>query len=414
MRIAHIVEGFPAIYETFILRQMTGMVDRGHEIDIYSLHRTKSKIVHAAVGKYSLLDKAYYLDEGLPSAPARRVLGGLFKTVGYSFRYPATTWSALSPLLKYRAHLVPAPYFLGNVLDWRKRRYDVVHCQYGHLGLLMGYAGDIWRAKLVVSFRGHDFANLPKIYGANMYRSIFRRADAITTTSEFGRQQIIKLGCDPSKVFRVYSPTPTSDFAFRERGLAHSGPITLISVGRLIPNKGQEWVIRAMADVTKTHPGVVYEIVGDGPDRVRLETLVAELGLTRTVRFTGAVTSLQVADALNKADIFIMPSIQEALGNAAVEALASGLPIIASNVGGLPEVVIDGVTGFLVPPGDAGAIAQKVLDLLERPETWPAMGRAGRFHAEANFDITSHMDRILEVYESVCHRPTSERIQRQP
>jgi colanic acid/amylovoran biosynthesis glycosyltransferase len=271
----------------------------------------------------------------------------------------------------------------------------------------MSYAADIWRSKLVVSFRGHDFANLPKIYGADMYRSVFRRADAITTTSEFGRQQVIKLGCDAENVYRVYSPTPVDEYAVRERGELPKNRVKLITVGRLVPIKGQEWVIRAMADIVTKYPEVVYEVVGDGPNRGKLEMLVKELGLERSIHFAGAATSEQVADALSRADIFVMPSMQEALGNAAVEAMASGLPVVASDVGGLPEVVKDGVTGLLAPPGGAKEIGQKVIYLLDRPEIRSSMGRAGRAYAEGTFDIAVHMDQIIGVYESVCERSAS-------
>jgi len=167
--------------------------------------------------------------------------------------------------------------------------------------------------------------------------------------------------------------------------------------------KGQEFIIRAMAKLQQSHPAVCCDIVGDGPLRQRLENLAAELGLQSRVTFHGAQNSSRVGELMTQAHLFVSASInvngdQEGQGLVLQEAQASGLPVIATNHGAFPEGILSGKSGFLVSERDVDALVERLSFLIEHPETWPEMGRAGRKFVEENYDIRKLTSELTDIY----------------
>jgi L-malate glycosyltransferase len=159
--------------------------------------------------------------------------------------------------------------------------------------------------------------------------------------------------------------------------------------------------VAALAEVVRSRPAVLV-LVGDGPERAGVEALAASLGLSRRVAFLGERPDL--GPLFSQADLFLLPSEQESFGLAALEALASGVPVVASRVGGLPEVVRDGTTGRLVPPHAPQAIAAAVLELLDDEPRRAAMGRAAREDAATRFRPEPVVDRFEAIYREVGER----------
>jgi glycosyltransferase involved in cell wall biosynthesis len=162
------------------------------------------------------------------------------------------------------------------------------------------------------------------------------------------------------------------------------GPIVL-AAGRLSPEKGFAVLIKAAAEVRRGVPTARFVLFGDGPERPTLERRIAAAGLGESFRLVGFSNELEAL--LPWADVVALPSFTEGLPNVALEAGAAGLPVVASNVGGLPEVVANGQTGYLVPPGEAKALAARLTDLLQRPDWARAFGAAARrrMHEEFSF-----------------------------
>ena len=148
--------------------------------------------------------------------------------------------------------------------------------------------------------------------------------------------------------------------------------------------------MRALAAVRETHDALLV-LIGDGPERREVEALVAQLGLGAYVRFLGLMP--RVSELLARADLFLLPSQTESFGLAALEALASGVPVVASAVGGLPEVVRDGVTGLLVPPAQPAELARAIASLLGDEPRRSAMARAARTDALERFAPEPAIDR---------------------
>ena len=175
------------------------------------------------------------------------------------------------------------------------------------------------------------------------------------------------------------------------------GAPRLAIVGRLIPIKGHEILLRALALARRDVPGVELEIVGDGPLDSELRAASARLGLEDVVSFAGRLSP--VAPAYERAEVVVVPSHGEGFGMVALEAMERGRPVIASAVGGLPEIVADGRTGLLVPSGDVEALGAAIRSLAADPARAAEMGAAGRVRALEEFSQERCTDRIVSLYE---------------
>jgi len=179
-------------------------------------------------------------------------------------------------------------------------------------------------------------------------------------------------------------------------------PSVLLHASNFRPVKRVGDTVRALAEVRRVHPAVLV-LVGDGPERSEVEALASSLGVRDSVAFVGERLSL--GDLFAHADVFLLPSDQESFGLAALESLASGVPVVASDVGGVAEVVTQGETGWLVPSRNPAAMARAVVSLLVDPARRKAMGRAARASALTRFRPEPIVQRLEAVYAEVLARP---------
>ena len=183
----------------------------------------------------------------------------------------------------------------------------------------------------------------------------------------------------------------------RELGVASGAPL-VGTVGRLDWYKAQQYFIQAAKLIREAVPGARFLIAGEGEKRAGLEAQAAELGLREDVIFAGH--RRDIPEIMAAIDVFSLSSVSEGFGRAAVEAMACGKPVVATRVGGLAEIVEDGVTGRLVPPSDAAALAGAIIGLLKDRELASALGAAGRKRAEI-FSIARSAGKVQEVYDAV-------------
>ncbi len=173
----------------------------------------------------------------------------------------------------------------------------------------------------------------------------------------------------------------------------------LVCAGRLVSDKGFDIALAAMASLVKRFPTLQMTIVGDGPARVQLQQQAIDLGMAKAVTFVGWVDPGQIPTFMKSATIVIMPSRwEEAFGLVALEAALMARPVVATRVGGLPEVVVDGETGLLVQKDDSGALAGAVAFLLDHPEQAMSMGNAGRLRAREVFSLARYVDAYDSLY----------------
>jgi colanic acid/amylovoran biosynthesis glycosyltransferase len=440
MRIAFFVHRFPVVSETFVLRQITGLIDLGHEVDIYSERSPEGgEPMHPEVAKYKLHERTTYLDTEMPSASgywsmpiwpiwgntwlpgaaspisnAGRLLHAAPAVLGCFMSAPRLTVDVLRPsAYAEQARSLEALYHLASLQRRAKsKRYDVIHAHFGPVGNNFRFVRRIWGAPLVVTFHGYDYCTVPREHGSGIYRELFRSVDAVTIHSDYGSRRLVAIGCPAEKLHRLHVGVEPAQFSFRPRLRAPAEEVRILTVARLVEIKGIRYAIEAFARLRAVRPRVRYEIVGDGPERPKLEELIRQAGLEGTVILHGAKDNVQVRDLMANAHLFVLPSIdlcgdQEGTPVSLMEAQASGLPVVASATGGIPEVIRDGKSGFLFPERDVAALADRLLFLIDHSEKWPELGACGRQHVEQNFDIRCLSHQLLMIYESVMSRNRS-------
>ena len=233
--------------------------------------------------------------------------------------------------------------------------------------------------------------------------------DKVVAVCELARRaQIERTHVAPQHVVTVHNgldvaefgaPNPEARATIREAfGIPPTAPL-VGSVGRLHPQKDFTTLLKALVRVRDRLPDVHLLLVGDGELHADLTRQAHTLGVATSVTFTGYRSD--ILDILATLDLFVLPSLWEGLPNALLEAMAAGLPVVATAVGGTPEVVVDGVTGFLVPPRDPQALADAILRLLRDPELRQRMGEAGRARVAAHFSIEQMVHKTEALYEQL-------------
>jgi colanic acid/amylovoran biosynthesis glycosyltransferase len=410
MRIAVIVGQFPVLSETFILNQITGLIERGHEVDIYTNYWGDRSKVHPDVEKYRLLERTYLLAE-IPTNLVWRVLKGIGLFCFHLHRSPQLLLQSLN-VMEHGLQAVSLWPMYSSIALINKQPYDIIHCQFG----TQGYRGMSFctvlqpRPKLIVMFRGHDISCHVAEHGNHVYNQLFKTADFFLANCEFFRQRAIQLGCEPDRIAVHLSGLDCSKFNFTPRRLEPGSPVRIATTGRLVEKKGIEYAIRAVAQQAKTHPNIEYQIIGDGPLKDSLQALIQELNAVPYIKLVGWKNEQEIIQILEKTHLFIAPSItaqdgnQDAPINVLKEAMAMGLPVISTLHGGIPELVENNISGFLVPERDADALSEKLGYLIEHPDRWAEMGRAGRAFVEQHYDIRGLNDRLVQRYEQLLGR----------
>jgi glycosyltransferase involved in cell wall biosynthesis len=293
----------------------------------------------------------------------------------------------------------------------REQQFDVVHFFFSLPTAAMLPFLDLGETPVVISLRGSDVPGydphqrgLARVHRAlrPLTRWIWRRATRVVAVCEsLGRQaqetlpgleySVIQNGVDLAR----FHPRTGGPGAPNQR-------IRCLAVSRLVERKGLDDLIRAFGTLERGR--YELEIVGGGADEQALRALTAELGLDDLIHFTGPLDRVRTAARFRDADMFTLASWEEAFGNSFAEALASGLPVIGTNVGGIPELVEHGRNGVLVPPRDPEALAAAIRFLGGRPELRAEMGRRNRAHAEANLSWERMTTRYLATYQGLRRR----------
>jgi len=271
-------------------------------------------------------------------------------------------------------------------------------------------SSDIWaglvtrtmsKAKLVWARRDMGIMRSRKHHIA--YRLMAGAPDAVFTVSEQVRRHAIEVDrIDAARVQTIYNGLNLADWDADPRPAKNPGEFLVTTVGNIRRVKGHDVFIRAAAIIVQQFPKVSFSIAGDivEPDCLtELQALIRDLDLVNHVRFDGSVTNMR--QHFKAADIFVLPSRSEGFSNAIIEAMASSLPVVATDVGGNAEAVKDGITGFLVPSEDPVALSAAILRLLSDPILAKTMGAAGRNVVEERFTTEAMMNQIVSVYRNL-------------
>lgn len=280
---------------------------------------------------------------------------------------------------------------VGRVAAWLAGIPVVIHTPHGHI--FYGYYGPVMSGLICL-----------------VERALARITDRIVTLTERGIEEHVRLGIARADKFTAI-PSGIALSAFRsvrvepavkrkELGLPPEGPV-IGTVGRLVPIKGHEWLLKAAPQVLAEFPRATLVFLGDGPLLGRLQQVAGELGISGHVLFLGA--RQDVPECLAAFDLFAFPSLNEGMGRALIEAMAVGVPVVATRVGGIPDVVTEGVNGLLAPPENERALAAAILALLRDPGRMRAFGEAAGRSVGERFETASTIREIERLYDAVWH-----------
>ncbi len=395
MKIAFIVGGFPKISETFILNQITGLVDLGHDVRVFANRRPAESVAHPDVERYGLVARTHHFD--LPDTRGGRLARAAVSLLRLLPRHPRAALrccdlSADGSFYAVLNNLMRAEVFLR----WRP---DAVMCHYGTNGIGFIFLKDLLpHLRFATMFHAGDIRLIDE-EGPQVYARLRERGDVFLAISDsYNRRRLIEAGFDPARIVTHRIGVAVGAIPFRPRRLREGG-IRVLTVARLDPEKGIEHALAAVAALRDRRPDlrIDYRIAGDGALRARLEALVEELRLGDRVQLLGWLPTPRTLEEMADADLFLLPSLAEATPTVLLEAQASGLPILATDVGAVAEIVQQGEPRAIVEPGDAPALAAAFEYLVDHDERWESMARAGRAYVEREHDIHLLDQRLSEI-----------------
>jgi glycosyltransferase involved in cell wall biosynthesis len=296
-----------------------------------------------------------------------------------------------------------------------RRRPSLIHAHFGIEGAAALRMAVQLGIPLVTTFHGFDATlKTHAMLGSPawfryplMRRKLAREGNLFLCASLFIRQKLLETGFPESRTHTHYIGVDCR--TIRPRADFEEKPL-ILHVARLVEVKGTRYLLRAFATVARKYHRVRLLIIGDGPLRRQLHALAASLGMRDRVEFLGALPHGAVLSWMRRAAMLVLPGIrtatgrEEGLGMVLLEAAATGLPIVGSRVGGIPECMLEGETGFLVPERDADALARRMAELLEDPVRRHRMGTAGRALVEDRFDIDRQTAVLENFYDSLLGR----------
>jgi len=400
MRIAYLVSQYPAASHTFIRREVTGLRARGFEVDTFSIRPPTGVSKLAAVDQREA-ESTWYV---LPTSAARVARSHAHALLKRPGAYASTLRRALGHRVPgVRALLWAAFHFVESIdlaNEIERRGVDHLHNHFANSGANVGLlAAHYLRLRWSLTLHGTSEFDYP---AGMLLADKIEAADFVACVTHFGRAQamrivdpkhwhkfvIVRAGIDPPVLAPRDGPQPS---------LARKRPL-VVCVARLSPEKGHAGLLQAFARLVAEGLDADLELLGDGPDRARIEEQVRVLGLGERVTLRGQVSEDQVLEALTRATVLVLASFMEGLPVTLMEALALGVPVVAPCVAGIPELVEHGVSGLTFPPGDWDRLARVLRELLADPALQQRLAREGRRRVEAEFFVERSLEPLVGAF----------------
>ena len=424
MRVLMVLVDFPALSETFVLDQITGLIDRGFDVDIMAAGARKEVTVHPDVNAYSLLSRVRYVESSATGGSRLLRWGRLSAKL---------IWQGQLGLLKeairaglHRALKRPSVVGALQLLAYARALErlpcpDVVLCHFGPNGELMVRLRKAFKASWAVAtfFHGYDVSALLGRNGPGVYDRLLREGDLFLPASEVFQERLLELGAAADRtVVQRMGVRPERLTSEEEENTAARREFVFVSVGRLVEKKGLEYAIQAIAKCRQMDLDVklTLVIVGDGPLMGHLLDKIRELRVEDIVRIHGSLPRERIREKLLAANAFILPSVtaedgdMEASPVAISEAMAVGLPVLSTHHGGIPEIVDHEVTGLLVAERDVNALADAMYRVVRNRGVARRMGRAARQKVERELDLDRWNDVLAARIETLARATKEEGI----
>ena len=400
-RIGYIMSRFPKLTETFILYEILSLERHGVAIEIYPLHREKCPVLHPEVTP--LLDRANFTQLLSWEVVVANLYWLICHPIAYLGAWATCLYSTIGSARYFVGSLAVVP--LAAAIARKMRRDGVVHV-HAHFASHPAATAFVIRrlTGIPFSFTAHG-SDLHR--ESRMLREKVDECRFAIAISEYNRGWIIRecgersgekthvvhCGVDPEKFTRSPRSPESPDRVLQ-----------VVCIGSLHEVKGQSFLIRACAELRNGGERFQLHLVGDGPDREQLTKLVADEGIKELTKFHGGIARPAVIQLLADADVLVAPSVHSSDGRregipvVLMEAMASSLPVVASRISGIPELVSDGETGLLTTPGDSSAVAAALRRLAADPALRRRFGEAGRARICRDFHLHHETAKLAQLF----------------
>jgi len=410
MKVAFFINSFPSISETFILSQITGLINENIEVEIIAKNKSNG-VKHREVDEYNLLEKCFYMEEAghKPKGKVNRLYKAFKILIKNNDR--AKLLKSLN-VFKYGIDALSLNLFYKTerLLSKGVCTYDVILCHFGVNGDVAVKLRDIGaiKGKVVTVFHGYDITSYIKDRGENVYNRLFKSGDLFLPVSDNWANKLVQLGCSKEKIIVHRMGVDVQRFHFSASSYSKCDKLRIVSVARLVEKKGIEYGVKAVAKASEIVPNIEYRIIGDGPLKEEISNIIKKNGLSLSIFLEGKRNQDDVIKILKyHADLLLMPSItaengdQEGIPVVLMEALAVGLPVIATYHSGIPEIIKDKITGYLVPEKDVEALNKCILDFTNNVELNKKISLEGRKLVENDYNTKIQNKKLIGILGSL-------------
>ena len=396
MQLAYLYSRYPVVSQTFCDMEMLELERRGYELLIGSVHAPLTSLRHEHFARFR--SPVVYA----PPAPVLRLWEKKTREAG---RWPKALIDRhdrrYGPAFKAALRARNASYFAELFTRHGIKHFHVHFAnRAAHTAI---FVKEIAGIPFSITAHGQDF--MSDLGQDDLLQEICTAAEFVAVETDYSRELLQKRCPEAAhKIHRVYNGLDLANLPAPPRGERPPGPATIVSVGRLVPFKGFEILLEACAELDRRNFDFRCQIIGDGPLREKMETMITDLRLRNRVELCGSLSQADVYEKLLGCDIFALASVVDAEGASDVfptvimEAMACGRPVVSTKLAGIPESVIDGLTGSLVPPGDWEEFAQALDKLVRDPALRQRMGDAGRHRMETDFNVTKTIEPLHELF----------------
>jgi len=412
MNILYLLYIFPAISETFIVNEITKLIDLGHDVYIAAIFDMMDEKVHEKVKRYGLLNKTHYLKH----EPSFHPKGLRRKLSDYEVKKKAEQLIKNNDIISKEE----VKKLMGFCLDYnqdktnrlfldcldlikfiKEKKIGHIHCHFARENLKIACA--------VNNTIGtpYTFTTHADDIFVNVRRDIKELSDSaknIVTISEYNKKfmcEVLKI--DENKIKVIHCGIELNEF--KPVNYLYQDKIKILSIGRLVEQKGFRYLIEVCNILNKQRINFNCSILGEGKDRKELEDMINKYNLTEKVLIVGVVTQEEVMKEMDRCSVFVMPCVKAGDGYmdgipvALIEAMAREIPVISTNISGIPELIEDGISGVLVPQRYPGAIADAIIKISKDTEFAYKIRKNGRVKVVNDFNIKKNAERLANIFK---------------
>ena len=397
MRIAIVVNSFPKISETFIFNKVSQLISSGWDVTVIAHNKTNDKDFFQEQMRNIEVDLRYtnWNIGGLSSFMilCLYIISNFWTVAKIFVQVQKREGGVNKDTLKRTLKLIP----------FFKKKFDIVHFEYSGLAIQYLAELDYLDCKKVISCRGTAELIKP-LFDKNRseeLRKLMVKIDAAHCVSQNMRNTLVKYDLPFEKSFVNY---PSIDVNYFKRATIYAAGntvFTIVSTGRLTWIKGYNYALLGIKKIVDKGYRVRYEIIGEGSSIDELTFIVDKLELRDSVVFRGNLNRAKVKEALENADVFLLPSLSEGVSNAALEAMSMEIPVISTKVGGMSEVIANGENGIVINEMQPDEIADSLMYLIKNKEVGVQLGKNGREAIKKGFSLTKQTEIFQEQYEKL-------------